>query len=92
MIQHGAGMEGSPCNTPRKEVTMADQNATMEEDSLSKTYKHDELPLTIKRQLFIKYGVGKWNAGRIMIDDLNHPGSESFETVQLCSTTRASAH
>ncbi len=55
-------------------------------DCRDTTYKHDALPATITRPLFIHYGVGRWNAGRIIIDDTDYSGGDEFERVLLATT------
>lgn len=45
-------------------------------------YKPNEVPTQIERRLYIGYGIGQYNAGRIVVDDHNlysQPASENSE-------------
>ena len=55
-------------------------------DCRDTTYKHDALPAQITRSLYIQYGVGRWNAGQIMINDMDFAGSDGTERVLLATT------
>jgi hypothetical protein len=48
------------------------------------TYKPDELPTSVTRTLWISYGMGKWNAGQIEINDYVSKSSDGFEKIPLC--------
>ena len=45
-------------------------------------YKPNEVPTQIERRLYVGYGIGRYNAGRIVVDDHDHysqPGSEDSD-------------
>lgn len=52
--------------------------------SRRKQYKPGELPEEITRTIFIGYGIGKYNAGMIVLEDKELEG-EDFATVRLVS-------
>lgn len=55
-----------------------------EKEDRNTAYKPDALPASITRTLFICYGMGRYNAGRIEINDFDHSGSDGFERIPLC--------
>lgn len=45
-------------------------------------YKPTEIPKVLTRKMYIGYGIGKYNAGKIVVSDYEHTTSE-FATVRL---------
>lgn len=48
------------------------------------TYKPNALPTSITRTLYVSYGMGRYNAGQIEINEYSHKGSDGFERIPLC--------
>lgn len=55
----------------------------MSESSCHEQYKPEELPEQITRTLYVGYGIGKYNAGKIVVSEYEHDDSEGFATVRL---------
>lgn len=47
------------------------------------TYKPNEMPKKIIRKLFIGYGIGRYNYGRIVVDDFERSQDKDFAVVPL---------
>lgn len=52
---------------------------------MQKRYKPDELPSSIQRTLYVTYGVGRYNEGKIDVFDYQSNGSDGFERVALAA-------
>ena len=46
-------------------------------------YEHDKLPEELTRKLYVSYGMGRFNAGRISISQHGNASSDGFECIPL---------
>lgn len=52
-------------------------------DRHAKVYEPNKLPSEVSRTLYISFGIGRYNAGRIVIDDTPPRNGEDFAAILL---------